>query len=313
MGIATRSRPPPERRVYPAVWVRALAERRFSCAAGSRWRYAIDSAVRPAEVTCYLPKTMNSDDVNEKIKTVVEHCRKLTLQLVRLSKDLKQIEGIASGFLIKVCETTYLISAGHALEKNGWAIETSFTIENECLTACIPIGGPWTLKKMTIGQSKLEEVDIAWAKVDLQAFQKSVSADARLKGKKFECMVYEGPMEDAPDPKDPHIYASLNRGTILSALGKTFLEREVSYEFEMEYQGIRKDGLYVFSIPKHKGHDYYSGASGSPIIEPSGKVLAVLVQGCEKKNELYGYPTRGLLHLINVGEEVEQGGGLAPR
>jgi hypothetical protein len=225
---------------------------------------------------------------------------------VRLSKDRKKIEGIASGFLIKVGEVTYLVSAGHALEKGGWLIETTFTIENECLTACIPIGGPWIVKKMTIGQSKLEEVDIAWAKVDLQAFKESVSKDSRLKGKKFEYLLYEGPLEDSPSADDPHIFAAWNRGTTISALGRTFLERDFSYEFEMKYEGIRsEDGLYIFSIPKHKGHEYYSGASGSPIIEPSGKILAVLVKGCETKNELFGYPMRGLLQLIRISEEVE--------
>jgi hypothetical protein len=249
---------------------------------------------------------MNSNEINEKIKTLVEHCRDSTLQLVRLSQDHKQLEGIASGFLIKVNETTYLVSAGHALEKTGWAIETTFTIEDECLTACIPIGGPWILKKMTIGQSKLEEVDIAWAKVDLQSFAKSVRADSRLKGKEFRYILYEGPLEDSPNADDPHIFASRNRGTIISALGRTFLERNLSYEYEMEYKGIRsEDGLYVFSIPKHKGHSYYSGASGSPIIEPSGKILAILVEGCESKNELYGYPMRGLLQLIKIGAEAE--------
>jgi hypothetical protein len=249
---------------------------------------------------------MNSNEINEKIKAVVEHCRDLTLQLVRLSKDHKQILGIASGFLIKVGETTYLVSAGHALEKSGWVIETTFTIENECLTACIPIGGPWILKKMTIGESKLEEVDIAWAKVDLQSFQKALSGDARLKGKQFTYTLYQGPLEDSPSADDPHIFASMNRAKKISALGRTFLERELSYEYEMEYKGIRSgDGLYVFSVPKHKGHDYYSGASGSPIIEPSGKIVAVFVQGCESKNELYGYPMRGLLQLIEIGEKTE--------
>jgi hypothetical protein len=251
---------------------------------------------------------MNSNDINEKIKIVVEHCRDLTLRLVRLSQDHKQIQGIASGFLIKVGETTYLVSAGHALEKSGWMIETTFTIEDKCLTACIPIGGPWILKKMTIGQSKLEEVDIAWANVDFQSFQKAVSGDSRLKGKEFTYTLYQGPLDDFPSANDPHIFASWNRGTRIPALGRTFLERDLSYEYEMEFKGVRsEDGLYIFSIPKHKGHDYYSGASGSPIIEPSGRILAVLVKGCESKNELYGYPMRGLVQLIKIGAEVETG------
>lgn len=252
---------------------------------------------------------MNSDEVNETIKGVVQYCLDLTLRLVQLSPDHKRVLGIASGFLIKVDETTFLVSAGHALEESGWAIETTLTIEDECLTACIPIGGPWIVKKMTIGQSKLEEVDIAWAKVDLQSFAKSVSQDSRLKRKVFEYVLYQGPLEESPSRDDSHIFASWNRGTIIPQLGKTFLKRDFSYEYKMEYKGIRSgDGLYVFSVPKHKGHDYYSGASGSPIIEPSGKIVAVFVQGFESKNELYGYPMRGLLQLIEIGEKTEADG-----
>jgi len=255
------------------------------------------------------PKAMNDNEIKVKIQAVLEHCRKLTLQLARLSSDRKQVEGVASGFFIRVGDAIYLVSAGHALEKNGWVIETTFTVENECVTACIPIGGPWTLKKMTTGSSKLEKVDIAWAKVNLEAFQKSVSENNKLKGKSFEYLVYEGSLENTPDAKDPHIYAAANRATLFSALGKTYLERDFSYECEMEYKGTRADGLHVFSIPKHKGHDYYWGASGSPIIEPSGIVVAILVKGCQAKNELYGYPAKGLVDLIKIGSDVEQSGG----
>jgi hypothetical protein len=203
--------------------------------------------------------------------------------------------------------TTYLISAGHALEKSHWAIETSFTVENECKTVCIPVGGAWILKKITIGKSKPEEVDIAWAKVDFEAFRNAVMKDKKLKGKPFEYFLYEGSTEEVPNAEDPHIYAACNQGQIFSALGKTYLERNFSYEYEMEYKGSRNsDGLYVFSIPKHKGHEYYRGASGSPIIEPSGKIVAVFVGGCETDNELYGFPMRGLAQLIKISADADQ-------
>ena len=259
---------------------------------------------------------MSDDKIKANIQTVLEHCRKRTLQLARLSSDHKQVEGVASGFFVRIGDAIYLVSAGHALEKNGWVIETTFTIENECRTACIPIGGPWTLKKLTIGSSKLQEVDIAWARVNLEAFQKSVTENKQLRGRSFEYLVYEGSLDHAPDAKEPHIYAAANRTTLIAALGKTYLERDFSYEYEMEYKGLTADGLCVFSIPKHKGHAYYKGASGSPIIEPSGKVVAVLVKGCETKNELYGYPARGLADLIKIGGDVEQmgaTGGKAPK
>lgn len=253
---------------------------------------------------------MNDEEIKTRIHAALEHCRKLTLQLVRLSSD-RQVIGVASGFFIPVDGSIYLISAGHALEKNGWAIETSFIVENEGLTACIPIGGPWILKRLTTTSQKLQDVDIAWAKINLESFQNAVSGDKRLKGKNFEYMIYQGPLEESPNATDPHLYAASNRVTLFPAPGKMCLERDYSYEFEMEYKGTRQDGLYVFSIPKHKGHDYYRGASGSPIIEPSGKILAVLVQGCESKNELYGYPLKGIVGFIKIGIDAELRGQAA--
>ena len=73
---------------------------------------------------------MNEGEIKARIQVALEHCRKLTVQLVQLSDERKPI-GVASGFFIPVEGSTYLISAGHALEKDKWAIETSFTVEDK--------------------------------------------------------------------------------------------------------------------------------------------------------------------------------------
>ena len=250
-------------------------------------------------------KKATADKIKEGIAAILNHCRKLTLPLTRLS-DTREPVGVASGFFISLDGATYLISAGHALDKVGWTIETHFTIEDKGVTACIPINSPWILKKFTTKSPKLQEVDVAWAKVDLAAFQKTVLENKLLKGKKFEYLVYQGPMDDTPDPHEPHAYAAANRVVLFEAPKGKYMERDVSYEFEMEYKGLREDGLYVFSIPKHKGHEYYKGSSGSPIVEPTGKIVAIFVQGCVTKNELYGYPTKGLVDFIKIGIHAER-------
>jgi hypothetical protein len=248
---------------------------------------------------------MNDNEVLRRIQAVLEHCKKLTLGLVRLAPSSKEIAGLASGFFINVDGAVYLLSAGHALEEEGWVIETTFTEENEFKVACIPIGGAWIMKRIALGSSKMEDVDIAWAKVDFEAFKQAVFQVPSLKGKSFEYMVYQGPVDNTPKMGVPHIYAAANRATLHSALGRKHLERDYSFEYEMEYKSTRPDGLYVFSIPKHKGHKYYRGASGAPIIEPSGKIVAVLVGGCETKNELYGTPLNGIINFIKIGIDVE--------
>lgn len=247
---------------------------------------------------------MDDPAIKKAVSDLINHCLALTLRLTRLNEgDLSPI-GLASGFLLSLDSSTYLISAGHALEKSGWVIETDIVVESEWRTACIPVNSAWIIKRFTFGKSELESVDVSWAKIDLEAFQKSVAGKKNISGKPFEFLSYQGPFGETPQLQTPYIYASQNRVVIFDALGKRYLEREPSYEVEMEYTGRKtKQGLFVFSIPDHKGHPHYKGASGSPIIDSTGQIFATLVGGCEFSNELYAYPLWGVLNLIRISED----------
>jgi len=245
------------------------------------------------------------DAAIKKVATdLINHCLALTLRLTRLKAGDHSPAGVASGFFVSLEGSTYLISAGHALNKGGWVIETDMVVESERRTACIPVNGAWIIKSFTFGKSEVESVDVSWAKIDLDTFQKGVVGNKKISGKPFEFKTYQGTFGETPQPETPYIYASQNRVVIYEALGKRHLEREPSYELEMEYTGRKtKQGLYVFSIPGHKGHPHYQGASGSPIIDPTGQIFAILVGGCEISNELYGYPLWDVTNLIRISEE----------
>ena len=247
---------------------------------------------------------MDDADIKDWATNLINHCLTLTLRLTRLNKGDHSPVGVASGFLVLLEGSTYLISAGHALDKGAWVIETDMVIESECRTACIPVNGAWIIKRFIFGKSELESVDVSWAKIDLVAFQKGVVGNTNINGSAFAFMTYQGAFGETPEPETPYIYASRNQVMIYDALGKRYLEREPSYELEMQYTGRKtKQGLIVFSIPKHKGHPHYQGASGSPIIDPEGQIFAILVGGCEISNELYGYPLGDLPNLIRISEE----------
>ena len=232
---------------------------------------------------------MNDAAITKVATDLINHCLALTLRLTCLKQGDDSPTGVASGFLMSLDGSTYLLSAGHALNEGRWVIETDLVIESECRTACIPVNGAWIIKSFTFGNSELECVDVSWAKIDLDAFQKGISGNKNITGKQFEFMTYQGPFGEKPQPQTPYTYASLNRVMIYEALGKRHLEREPSYELEMEYTGrTTAEGLYVFSIPEHRGHPHYKGASGSPIIDPTGQIFAILVGGCETSNQLFG-------------------------
>jgi hypothetical protein len=247
---------------------------------------------------------MDDSAIRKTATDLVNHCLALTLRLTRLDAGDHSPVGVASGFLFSLEGATYLISAGHALDKGGWVIETDMVVESECRTACIPVNGAWVIKRFTFGSSALESVDVSWAKIDLDAFQKGIAGNKNISGKPFEFMTYQGPFGETPEMETPYIYASQNRVVIFEALGKRHLEREPSYEIGMEYTGRKtKQGLLVFSTPKHKGHAHFKGASGAPIIDPTGKIFAILVGGCEISDELYGYPLWDVPNLIRISED----------
>lgn len=247
---------------------------------------------------------MNDAAIKKAAADLINHCLTLTLRLTRLDERDHSPVGVASGFLVSLEGSTYLISAGHALDKGGWVIETDMVVESECRTACIPVNGAWIIKRFTFGKSELESIDISWAKIDFKAFQKCVTENNSISGKPFEFMLYQGPFGQTPQLQTPYVFASQNRVTVCEALGMRHLEREPSYELEMEYTGRNTNqGLFVFTIPNHKGHSHYRGASGAPIIDATGQIFAILVGGCEISNELFGCPLWDVPNLIRVSED----------
>lgn len=250
---------------------------------------------------------MNDTEINKAAYNLINYCLALTLRLTRLESGDNAPAGVASGFFTKIDGAIYLISAGHAINQGRWVIETDLVIESECRTACIPINGAWIIKSFRLGNSDMERVDISWAKVDLEAFKKDITGNKNIGGKPFECLYYQGEFGETPDTDTPYIFAAQNRVLLYEALGKRHLEREPSYECEMRYTGgLNKDGLYVFSIPKHQGHPHYKGASGAPIIDPEGRIYAILTGGCETNNQLFGFPLRGIKSLIRTSEAASQ-------
>lgn len=69
----------------------------------------------------------------------------------------------------------------------------------------------------------------------------------------------------------------------------------------MTFSGSNSEGLYVFKLARlHQGHPYYQGASGAPIAGPDGTIVSMVLQGCEKTNEIYGLPLAQYTRLLQL-------------
>jgi hypothetical protein len=62
-------------------------------------------------------------------------------------------------------------------------------------------------------------------------------------------------------------------------------------ELNMRYVGIDpKNELYRFEPVNFRGHDFYEGASGAPIADPTGLIVSMLVGGDKDGRFLWGVP-----------------------
>jgi len=82
--------------------------------------------------------------------------------------------------------------------------------------------------------------------------------------------------------------------------GNYWLERRPAYEIGMEFSGEHpSEAAYVFKLARpHQGHDYYEGASGAPIADPTGKIVSVVLGGNPDANVIYGAKLANYAGLI---------------
>lgn len=247
-------------------------------------------------------ETSEIADAQEAMVKFLNHCLKMTLRLTHLAQDNRP-DDVCSGFFLEQDGRQYLVAAGHSFKKTRWVIETDFRIEQENISVAIPVNGVWRFKQLSSQSPQGQDLDIAWAEIDFQSFEKMVQGDPRLKKQSSDFIVYRGPTDIAVSADIFYSYASYNRVLKYEALGQCHLERDFSLEAEMTFLTLSNDGFLVFSIPEHRGDRYYKGASGSPILDPSGKIVAILVGGYEPTNELYGYPLKDIRALIKLGTD----------
>ncbi len=97
-----------------------------------------------------------------------------------------------------------------------------------------------------------------------------------------------GPLDEEPSTQEVYGFASWSQVELIEDNATLF--RNEAYECFMEF--VERDqvtDLYTFKLSReHQGHDYYHGASGAPIADPTGKIVSIVIRGCEAGNLIYG-------------------------
>jgi len=200
---------------------------------------------------------------------------KVTFRICHWNKD-GVLTSRSSGFLYKKSENSpiLVITAGHGTPPEGSFIETTHVYQDK--TAAINAG------KFNVFYQQ-EGIDYAYSELPLELIHNSLSP-----GVSFEFTCYKEPFVNAV--KDEaygfavrNNYEFVKMGETLVA--PTYLCQELYLELEKQEEQIN----YFKPSRPIQEHEYYEGASGSPIADPSGKICSILIGGTNPREFLRAF------------------------
>jgi hypothetical protein len=209
------------------------------------------------------------------IQNYIDLCLKVTFRICHWDSD-GYLKSRSSGFLYKRTPSSpiLVITAGHHTPPEGSFIETSHVYENK--TAAINAG------KFQVFYSQ-DENDYAYSILPLELIQKSLTKEMS-----FEFTVYKEPFLNAVKD-EAYGFAVRNNYEFINNDSKLIAPTYLCAELYMEL--VKQDEhINFFSTSQPiKGHDYYQGASGSPISDPYGRINSILIGGTDPIEFLRGF------------------------
>lgn len=200
---------------------------------------------------------------------------KVTFRICNWDKDGK-LTSRSSGFLYKKSQSSpiLVITAGHGTPLEGAFIETTYVYKNQI--AVLNAG------KFNVFYQQ-DGIDYAYSELSLELIQKSIEP-----GMSFEFTCYKEPFVNAF--KDEvygfavrNNYEFVNMGNALIA--PPYLCHELYLELEKQDEHIN----YFKPSRPIQEHEYYAGASGSPIADPTGKICSILIGGTDPREFLRAF------------------------
>lgn len=230
--------------------------------------------------------------IAEGINAFLQSMDQVSLALVRLDVPKSDEERPAlrgSGLLVECNGDLLIVTCAHVVRRGEWGVEIRTSTS------------PGTSERR-----------IFETPVDKRVTPIRTLASARtVKAWDFACIsfeagrgttelgtlpTYKGPIDRRPVAGEPYGFISWNRDTILPL---NVVERSPAFEVGMEFVGADESGMYRFRLAgEHKGHPFYRGASGAPIADREGAVVALLANGEEAHQDiLKGVPFADAMSL----------------
>lgn len=167
-----------------------------------------------------------------------------------------------------------VITAGHDLSELGNLIETNLLNDNR-QPLCVQTG------KFEIFYNT-DDVDYAYSYLPLEKIQNSIGSNI-----KFELQTYIHRFFKAKEGEAYGfaVFNDYNEYTQISV--DTYdLRRYWCYEVGLELVGQDDNLNYFQTASQKKEHEFYEGASGSPIADCEGRINSILIGGCDNDDYL---------------------------
>lgn len=208
-----------------------------------------------------------------------------SIPLKRLAPDGFPI-GVASGCLVNYRNRRFILTVSHAVELglSDWVIQLGDSEEMGT-----EIYRPFSFiypHKMRRGTGEILYVDFTFAEVatDIEPTFQHLTPLGPMSEKRFR-HIFDLTVVGDPDVNALYAFA-----------GEINPEMHGTYALVTQptvYPGLRyvgSDGTtHQFKLPvPHPGHSYFKGCSGAPIVDISGRLVALVTKGNEEENIIYG-------------------------
>lgn len=226
-------------------------------------------------LSIYSDDMTPEEEIHGNIQSLVDDLTKITVRIA--TWDAGVLKGRSSGFLYKSPnhDSPLVITAGHNMPDEGSFIETRVKNDNG--------------EMLQINAGKFQafynrdKIDVAFSELPIDLYKKEI---AQYDG--VELFQYFREFVKAI-PGEAYSFAVINNYEFVKSGNGFILPVYLCYEIGLELVDQDESFNYFKTCRNFQGHEYYQGASGSPIIDPEGAVTSILVSGFDDIEVLRGF------------------------
>jgi len=200
-------------------------------------------------------------------KMFIDTMLKTTFRICHWNEN-GELNSRSSGFLYQKSENSPLlvITAGHDTLEKGSFIETKYVCDDNI--ACINTGEFNVFFKEG-------ELDYAYSELPIENIKNFNKENIT-----FDFQFYKGPFVNAVK-NEAYGFAVLNNYEFIKSGENFIVPIYLCHEVYLEL--VDQDEHFNYFKPSREiqDHEYYRGASGSPIADPSGAICSILVGGTD--------------------------------